>query len=191
MHEQQQSLKQKLFTTPKAFSNQEVTHTNHQDRQHNQHPHSDFNVRNHHGHTQTPSKENNETPQPLVVNRPRTSSPVHQQNDQRVDYNNQSRDQINFASIKSHNPSQMTPSLTLYQQQQQHTQQQQQRHQQQHQVLQQQQDPMSLLYQDLDDEGPSLTTIASMETSCISEKSGKDVQLTHFIETVNIFLSSA
>jgi len=50
------------------------------------------------------------------------------------------------------------------------------------------QEPISLLYQDLDDvEQTQIDTLAvTMDTSIQSERSGKDAQLTHFIEKVNV-----
>ena len=152
------------------------------------------------GHTQTPSDTvQDTTANTMVVNRPRTSSPVNhqprghtqkydeysdnyghgvngtQQSDKYV--NDPSRHLTSFQTphISSRSQSQNTPrmtSSTRLEQQQQH------RH-----------EPVSLLYQDLDDdvvddEGALLTTVGTMETSYLSEKSEKDGQLTHFIETV-------
>ena len=161
----------------------------------------------------------------MVVNRPRTSSPVNQQQHQQAPNHMQSLDDTNKYNDRNskkydqqHHPPnhgieasdkysnvndydnrqrmssfQKTPRMAPlpqlqsqkslhmtsppdsrlgYQQQRQH-------------------EPVSLLYQDLDDvideQGALVTSVGTMETSYLSEKSGKDVQLTHFIETVSVF----
>lgn len=174
---------------------------------------------------QTPSHhtEHQETnTNPMVVNRPRTSSPVNQQQqqnqhqvpghtkyddhqnpntyDHRKPNNFDHQDPDNFGQSGGYNDVsesdnrhqiksfQQTPSIRSQSKRPLHSmspatslgyQQQQQRH-----------EPVSLLYQDLDDvideQGALVTSVGTMETSYLSEKSGKDDQLTHFIETVSL-----
>eukprot|EP00111_Clytia_hemisphaerica_P013019 TCONS_00038256-protein len=156
-HYHQTSMQQDSVLQPSLSETQQDHHGNSMSYQHQKTPQQS------HPRLHSPSKE------PNVINRPRTSSPVDRKNENAHHKRPTNQQDTDSPSRKLFTDRTLQEAVNTSR------------------VDVNKQDPISLLYQDLDEEEVGLSEsrgiATTTDTSRLSLADGKNVQLTHFIET--------